>query len=54
MKQITNTPEFRKLLLDRGQVPVETPSIDAIKSYIKAEQGKWGSLVEKLGLKGSL
>ena len=53
MKQITNTPEFRKLLLDRGQVPVATPSVDGIKAYIKAEQDKWGSLVEKLGLKGS-
>jgi tripartite-type tricarboxylate transporter receptor subunit TctC len=53
MKQITNTPEFRKLLLDRGQVPVATPSVDGIKAYIKAEQDKWGSLVETLGLKGS-
>jgi tripartite-type tricarboxylate transporter receptor subunit TctC len=52
-KKITNTPEFRKLLLDRGQVPVDTPSVDGIKAYIKSEQDKWGSLVERLGLKGS-
>ena len=53
MKKITNTPEFRKLLLDRGQVPVDTPSVDGIKAYIKSEQDKWGSLVRKLGLEGS-
>jgi len=52
-KKITTTPEFRKLLLDRGQVPVATPSIDGIRAYIKSEQDKWGSLVERLGLKGS-
>lgn len=52
-KKVTNTPEFRKLLLDRGQVPVDTPSVDGISAYIKSEQDKWGSLVEKLGLKGS-
>jgi tripartite-type tricarboxylate transporter receptor subunit TctC len=53
MKKITNTPEFRKLLLDRGQVPVDTPSVEGIKSYIKSEQEKWGTLVRKLGLEGS-
>jgi tripartite-type tricarboxylate transporter receptor subunit TctC len=52
-KAITTTPEFRKLLLDRGQVPVDTPPVEGIKAYIKAEQDKWGSLVQKLGLAGS-
>jgi tripartite-type tricarboxylate transporter receptor subunit TctC len=52
-KKITNTPEFRKLLLDRGQVPVDSPAVEGIKAYIKSEQDKWGSLVERLGLKGS-
>jgi tripartite-type tricarboxylate transporter receptor subunit TctC len=52
-KKITNKPEFRKLLLDRGQVPVDTPSVEGIKAYIKSEQDKWGSLVARLGLKGS-
>ena len=53
MKAIISTAEFRKLLTDRGQVAVATPSIEGIKSYIKSEQDKWGALVEKLGLKGS-
>jgi len=53
MKAIISTAQFRKLLTDRGQVAVATPSIDGMKSYIKSEQDKWGTLVEKLGLKGS-
>ena len=53
MKTIIAAAEFRKMLTDRGQVAVATPSIDGIKSYIKSEQDKWGTLVEKLGLKGS-
>ena len=52
-KKATTTPEFRKFLLDRGQVPVETPSVDGIRAYIKSEQDKWGALVRKLGLEGS-
>ncbi len=53
MKKITNTPEFRKLLLDRGQVPVDSPPIEGIKRYIASEQEKWGTLVRRLGLEGS-
>jgi tripartite-type tricarboxylate transporter receptor subunit TctC len=52
-KKATTTPEFRKFLLDRGQVPVETPSVEGIRAYIKSEQDKWGALVRKLGLEGS-
>ncbi len=53
-RAVTTTPEFRQLLLDRGQVPVDTPAVEGIQAYIKAEQEKWGSLVRRLGLAGSL
>jgi len=53
MNMIISTPDFRKMLTDRGQVAVATPSIEGIQRYIKSEQDKWGVLVEKLGLKGS-
>lgn len=53
-KAITTTPAFRKFLLDRGEAPVDTPPIDEIRAYIKSEQVKWGSLVRRLGLAGSL
>jgi tripartite-type tricarboxylate transporter receptor subunit TctC len=52
-RKLTTTPEFRKFLLDRGQVPVASPPVEGIQAYIKAEQDKWGSLVRRLGLEGS-
>ena len=36
-----------------GLIPIDTPSVDGMNDYIKSERAKWGSLVEKLGLKGS-
>ena len=53
MKLIMSTPEIRRLLLDRGQVPVDTPPVDGIKNYVQSEQKKWGALVKALGLEGS-
>jgi tripartite-type tricarboxylate transporter receptor subunit TctC len=52
-RKLTTTPEFHKFLLDRGQVPVDSPPPERVQAYIKSEQDKWGSLVRRLGLEGS-
>jgi tripartite-type tricarboxylate transporter receptor subunit TctC len=53
MRKIMSTPEMKKRAADIGLLPLESPPIDGIKSYIKSEQEKWGSLVQKLGLAGT-
>jgi tripartite-type tricarboxylate transporter receptor subunit TctC len=47
------TPAFQKRAADIGLLPIDSPSIDGIRAYIKSEQDKWGSLVKKLGLEGT-
>ena len=53
MKRIMAAPDMRKRISDLGLIPFDTPPVDGIRSYIKSEQEKWGSLVRKLGLAGS-
>ena len=53
MKTIMSDPDIKTKIANIGLIPVDPPSVDGTRSYIKAEQGKWGALVEKLGLKGS-
>jgi tripartite-type tricarboxylate transporter receptor subunit TctC len=53
MKKIMSDPEMKKRVADIGLIPFDTPSIDGINDYIKSERVKWGTLVEKIGLKGS-
>jgi len=36
-----------------GLIPYQSPSVEGIKAYIKAETEKWGTLVRQLGLQGS-
>ena len=36
-----------------GLIPYDTPSVEGIQRYIKAETEKWGTLVRQLGLEGS-
>jgi tripartite-type tricarboxylate transporter receptor subunit TctC len=53
MKRIMATPEMRHKILNIGLIPHESPSVEGIQSYIKAETEKWGTLVRQLGLEGS-
>jgi tripartite-type tricarboxylate transporter receptor subunit TctC len=53
MKRIMATPDMRQKILNIGLIPHESPSVEGIQSYIKAETEKWGTLVRQLGLEGS-
>jgi tripartite-type tricarboxylate transporter receptor subunit TctC len=54
MKKIMADPEMKKLASNIGLIPVDTPSIEGIQKYFTTEREKWGSLVRKLGLEGSM
>jgi tripartite-type tricarboxylate transporter receptor subunit TctC len=54
MKKIMADPEMIKLASNIGLIPMETPSVDGIQKYFASEREKWGSLVRKLGLEGSM
>jgi tripartite-type tricarboxylate transporter receptor subunit TctC len=53
MKRILADPEIKQKIETIGLIPFDTPSIEELRAYRKAEQEKWGRLVKKLGLEGS-
>jgi len=53
MKKIMTDPEMKKRAADIGLIPIDTPSVEGMNDYIKAERVKWGALVDKIGLRGS-
>jgi len=53
MKRIMATPDVKEKIEAIGLIPHETPSIDGMARYIRAETDKWGALVRSLGLEGS-
>ena len=54
MTKIMSAPEMQKRAANVGLLPVSPPSLAETQKYIAAEQEKWGSLVRKLGLAGTL
>jgi len=53
MKRILADPEIKQKIETIGLIPFETPSVEGLRAYRRAEQEKWGGLVKKLGLEGS-
>ena len=53
MKRIMEAPEMRAKVAALGLIPNESPSIEAMRSYIQSEHLKWGTMVKQLGLEGS-
>ncbi len=53
MKRILTDPEIRQKIEAIGLIPFDTPSVEELVAYRRAEQEKWGGLVRKLGLEGS-
>jgi tripartite-type tricarboxylate transporter receptor subunit TctC len=53
MQAVMAAPEMQQKILAIGLIPHESPSVEGIQRYIKAETQKWGTLVRQLGLEGS-
>jgi tripartite-type tricarboxylate transporter receptor subunit TctC len=54
MTKIMSDPEMQKRAANVGLLPIDPPSLAETQKYIAAEQEKWGSLVRKLGLAGTM
>jgi tripartite-type tricarboxylate transporter receptor subunit TctC len=53
MKRALADPELKKKIETIGLIPFDTPSVEDLRVYRRAEQEKWGALVKKLGLEGT-
>ena len=54
MKGIMAAPDMQQKIVAIGLLPVAPTSLDGIRQFIAAEREKWGSLVRKLGLAGTM
>jgi tripartite-type tricarboxylate transporter receptor subunit TctC len=53
MKSIMAAPDMQEKIMRIGLIPHDTPSVEGVQRYIKADSEKWGTLVRQLGLEGS-
>jgi tripartite-type tricarboxylate transporter receptor subunit TctC len=54
MKRIMAEPDIQNRMRGIGLIPNESPPVEAIQKYFVDEDTKWGGLVRKLGLGGTM
>ena len=52
-KRIVATNEFKQQTLKMGLDAIDSPSPDELKRYLDTEIGRWGKLVEEVGIAGT-
>jgi tripartite-type tricarboxylate transporter receptor subunit TctC len=53
MKNVLATPAIKEQIAKLSLLPLETPSIDAMKAFVKSEIVRWGKVVEAAGIAGT-
>ncbi len=53
MQTITSTPDFKAKASNLGLLPIESPDLEGIASFVKSEQTRWSALLIKIGLAGT-
>jgi tripartite-type tricarboxylate transporter receptor subunit TctC len=52
-KEVGRLPEIRDKLINMGLIPVDTPGMPELVSFLAAEMAKWRERVERAGIAGS-
>jgi tripartite-type tricarboxylate transporter receptor subunit TctC len=53
MKGVLAAPEIKEQIVKLSLVPLESPSVDEMKAFVKSEIVRWGKVVDAAGIAGS-
>ena len=53
MRSALAAPEVKQQIAKLALIPLETPSVDELKAFVKSEIARWGKVVEAAGIAGS-
>jgi len=52
-KTVFKSPEIRQQMIGMGLIPIDTPSVEELRSFVKAEIIRWGKIVQQVGIAGT-
>jgi tripartite-type tricarboxylate transporter receptor subunit TctC len=53
MKSLLAQPDTKEQIVRLSLVPLETPSVDEMKAFVRSEIARWGKVVEAAGIAGT-
>jgi tripartite-type tricarboxylate transporter receptor subunit TctC len=52
-KAVIKTPEIWQRMIAMGLIPIDTPSVAELQEFVKSEIGRWGKVVQQVGIAGT-
>jgi tripartite-type tricarboxylate transporter receptor subunit TctC len=49
-KTVIKSPEIWQQMIAMGLIPIDSPSVEELQGFVKAEIGRWGDIVTRIGL----
>jgi tripartite-type tricarboxylate transporter receptor subunit TctC len=49
-KVVIKSPEIWQQMIAMGLIPIDSPSVEELQGFVKAEIGRWGDIVQRIGL----
>ena len=53
LRDVLATPEMREQIVKLSLLPMEDPSVEAMRAFVRSEVARWGKVVEQAGIAGS-
>jgi tripartite-type tricarboxylate transporter receptor subunit TctC len=53
IRAVIKTPEIWQQMITMGLIPIDTPPVDELQSFVKSEIVRWGDIVRKIGIAGT-
>jgi tripartite-type tricarboxylate transporter receptor subunit TctC len=52
-KAVIKTPEIWQQMIAMGLIPIDTPPVAELQEFVKSEIGRWGKIVQQVGIAGT-
>jgi len=52
-KAVITSSEIRQQMIGMGLIPIDTPAVDELRTFVKSEIARWGKIVQEVGIAGT-
>jgi tripartite-type tricarboxylate transporter receptor subunit TctC len=53
LTRVVAPPEFEHQIIAGGMLPMDNPSVDGLRGFVRSEIARWGAVVKRAGLEGT-
>jgi tripartite-type tricarboxylate transporter receptor subunit TctC len=53
IKSVSKSDDVWQQMIKMGLIPIDSPSVEELQSFVQGEIARWGKLVQQVGIAGT-